>query len=156
MILAYFIHKTWFTSSPPQSTMTTSLFGLSLPSVGFFSTFSKHLKEQFWTKTHRSHYIHPFHNFPEDHVPAIKPGGLFHLIINPGWDGISEHKYRKHSKVQNKKARIKVDLPWWRTATHWCPSQHWPWRASQRRSAAAWSSHRRTWGEKKIQETIRN
>merc|ERR1712172_337738 len=26
------------TSSPPQSTMTTSLFGLSLPSVGFFST----------------------------------------------------------------------------------------------------------------------
>merc|ERR1719323_2458766 len=26
------------TSSPPQSTITTSLLGLSLPSVGFFST----------------------------------------------------------------------------------------------------------------------
>ena len=30
-----------FTSSPPQSTITTSLLGLSLPSVGFFSTFKE-------------------------------------------------------------------------------------------------------------------
>ena len=83
------------TSSPPQSTITTSLLGLSLPSVGFFSTFKEINSTLYHNCPHsscgrkqksaayRSHHIHALDHLAKDHVPAIQPGGLLHL-----WGGV--------------------------------------------------------------------
>ena len=90
------------TSSPPQSTITTSLLGLSLPSVGFFSTFKEvnsilyqnwpqsSCGRKQWSAAYRSHHIHALDHLAKDHVPAIQPGGLLHL-----WGGVrDQEQYR--------------------------------------------------------------